>query len=82
VNALQQLIENISQCVLHSGEEFTHITNSGIRAMFWHVDDAAFKIDKTLSEGPEHIEVIARRVQEGKLPEADLDLLLESLRRM
>ena len=50
--------------------------------MFWHVDDAAFKIEKILQEAPEHIELTIRRVQEGRLPNADLELLIEALRHM
>ena len=50
--------------------------------MFWHVDEAAFKVDKTLWEAPEHITVTLERVQNGRLSNADLELLQESLRHM
>ena len=50
--------------------------------MFWHVDDAAFKIEKTLREIPEHIETTRKRVGEGRLPESDLQLLIEASRHM
>lgn len=48
--------------------------------MFWHVDELAFNIDEIIAETPNFLEKSSKKLADGRIPQADFDMLVQALR--